>query len=91
MKNFPNYITKNWQYRSWLTIGVIATCYFSVVALTEPAAAVFVVGFAFMNARLIVKRRKWKKNLPTAGEKYMQDLKVKLERLEMEKRISELE
>lgn len=62
MKKYPNYITKNLQYRIWLIIGFALTCYFMVKMLGGANEAIIgVIGFALMNARLIVMRRRWKK------------------------------
>ena len=61
-KRYPNYITKNRQYRTWLAVGFILTCFFMVNMLGGANEAVIgVIGFALMNARLIVMRSRWKK------------------------------
>lgn len=61
-KKYPNYIVKNWQYRIWLIVGFFLTCYFMVKMLGGANEAIIgVIGFALMNARLIVMRRRWKK------------------------------
>ncbi len=62
MKKYPNYITKSFQYRTWLIIGFFLTCFFMVKMLGGANEAVIgVIGFALMNARLIVMRSRWKK------------------------------
>ena len=62
MKKYPNYIVKNWQYRAWLIFGFFLTCLFMVNMMGgENEAIIGVIGFALMNARLIVMRRRWKK------------------------------
>lgn len=62
MKKYPNYIVKNWQYRAWLIVGFFLTCYFMVSMLGGANEAIIgVIGFALMNARLIVMRSRWKK------------------------------
>ena len=62
MKQYPNYITKGWQYRPWLIVGFFLTCFFMVKMLGGANEAVIgVIGFALMNARLIVMRSRWKK------------------------------
>ena len=61
-KKYPNYIIKNWQYRTWLLVGFFLTCYFMVNMLGGANEAVIgVIGFSLMNARLIVLRSRWKK------------------------------
>ena len=61
-KQYPNYITKNLQYRIWLAVGFFLTCYFMVSMLGGANEAIIgVIGFALMNARLIVFRSRWKK------------------------------
>ena len=61
-KQYPNYIIKNWQYRTWLLVGFFLTCYFMVNMLGGANEAIIgVIGFALMNARLIVMRHRWKK------------------------------
>ena len=61
-KQWPNYITKNYQYRIWLIIGFYFTCYFMVHMLGGTGEAIIgVIGFSLMNARLIVLRSRWKK------------------------------
>ena len=62
MKKYPNYIVKNWQYRTWLLVGFLLTCYFIVKMLGGAGEAIIgVIGFSLMNARLIVIRSRWKK------------------------------
>lgn len=62
-KQYPNYITKNWQYRTWLLVGFVLTCYFMVKMLGGANEAIIgVIGFSLMNARLIVMRSRWKKH-----------------------------
>lgn len=62
MKNYPNYITKNWQYVLWLIICFFLTCSSMVHLLRgENEAIIGVIGFSLMNARLIVMRSRWKK------------------------------
>ena len=61
-KQWPNYIVKSWQYRAWLIVGFVLTCYFMVSMLGGANEAIIgVIGFALMNARLIVLRSRWKK------------------------------
>lgn len=61
-KKYPNYIVKNWQYRSWLLVGFFLTCFSMVNMLGGASEAIIgVIGFALMNARLIVMRSRWKK------------------------------
>lgn len=61
-KRYPNYIRKSFQYRAWLIVGFFLTCYFMVKMLGGASEAVVgVIGFALMNARLIVMRSRWKK------------------------------
>ena len=61
-KKYPNYIIKNWQYRAWLIVGFVLTCYFMVNMLGGANEAIIgVIGFSLMNARLIVMRTRWKK------------------------------
>lgn len=69
MKKYPNYITKKWQYVSWLIVGFFLTCYFMVNMLGGANEAVIgVIGFALMNARLIVMRHRYsKQNKQLAG------------------------
>lgn len=61
-KQYPNYVVKNWQYRTWLFVGFFLAC-FSMVKMLGGAneAIIGVIGFALMNARLIVMRSRWKK------------------------------
>lgn len=62
MKKYPNYVTKAWQYRSWLIFGLFMTCFFMVKMLGGANEAIIgVIGFALMNARLIVMRSRWRK------------------------------
>ena len=62
MKNYPNYITKNFQYRTWIIAGFAMACYFMVLTMGGTGQAIIgVIGFALMNARLIVLRSRWKK------------------------------
>ena len=62
MKKYPNYVVKAWQYRAWLIVGFALTCYFMVQVLGGANEAIIgVIGFALMNARLIVMRSRWKK------------------------------
>lgn len=62
MKKYPNYIVKNWQYRAWLIVGFFLTCFFMVKMLGGANEGIVgVIGFALMTARLIVMRRRWKK------------------------------
>ena len=61
-KQWPNYIVKSWQYRAWLIVGFVLTCYFMVQVLGGASEAIIgVLGFSLMNARLIVLRSRWKK------------------------------
>ena len=61
-KQWPNYIVKAWQYWIWLIIGFFLTCFFMVKMLGGANEAIIgVIGFALMNARLIVLRSRWKK------------------------------
>jgi len=56
-KQYPNYIIKNWQYRSWLIFGFFLTCYFMVQMLGGANEAIIgVIGFALMQSRMIVIR-----------------------------------
>lgn len=62
MKSYPNYIVKNWQYRTWLIVGFFLTCFFMVKMLGGANEAIIgFIGFVLMSARLIVMRRRWKK------------------------------
>lgn len=62
MKKYPNYVVKAWQYRAWLIVGFALACYFMVQVLGGANEAIIgVIGFALMNARLIVMRSRWKK------------------------------
>ena len=61
-KKYPNYITKSWQYVSWLIAGFFLACYFMVQVLGGANEAIIgVIGFSLMTARLIVMRSRWKK------------------------------
>lgn len=61
-KKYQNYITKKWQYVSWLIFGFALVCYFMVQMLGGANEAIIgVIGFSLMNARLIVMRSRWKK------------------------------
>ena len=95
MKTFPNYITKNWQYRLWILFGIVAAT-FSVVAMrANPAMVIGLIGFSLMTARLIIMRSKWKRQ----GAKTMTELSVDDESVEvilanirsLERRVTELE
>ena len=95
MKTFPNYITKNWQYRLWILFGIVAAT-FSVVAMrANPAMVIGLIGFSLMTARLIIMRSKWKRQ----GAKTMTELSVDDESAEvmlanihsLERRVTELE
>ena len=62
MKKYPNYVTKNWQYRTWLIVGFFLSCYFMVKVLGGANEAIIgVIGFSLMNARLIVMRSRYSK------------------------------
>lgn len=62
IRKYPNYVTKNWQYRAWLIVGFFLACYFMVKVLGGANEAIIgVIGFSLMNARLIVMRSRWKK------------------------------
>lgn len=59
---YPNYIVKGWQYRAWLIVGFFLTCFFMVKMLGGAnEAAIGVIGFSLMTARLIVLRSRWKR------------------------------
>ena len=61
-KQWPNYIVKAWQYWIWLIIGFFLTCFFMVKMLGGANEAIIgVIGFALMNARLIVFRSRYSK------------------------------
>ena len=61
-KKYPNYITKKWQYVSWLIVGFFLTCFFMVKMLGGANEAIIgVIGFSLMDARMIVLRSRWKK------------------------------
>lgn len=63
MKKYPNYITKNWQYRSWIAFGLIGGIVFAVNTLEAPQYIVPAIGSCLMTARLIVMRHRWKKSV----------------------------
>ena len=93
MKTFPNYITKNWQYRSWILFGIVAAT-FSVVAMrANPAMVIGLIGFSLMTARLIIMRSKWKRQgAKTVSELNTESVKVILENIHsLERRVTELE
>ena len=74
MKTFPNYITKNWQYRLWILFGIVAAT-FSVVAMrANPVMVIGLIGFRLMTARLIIMRSKWKRQ----GAKTVSELNIQM-------------
>lgn len=62
MKKYPNYITKSWQYRTWIIAGFAMACYFMVLTMGGTGQAIIgVIGSSLMSARMIVMRSRWKK------------------------------
>ena len=61
-KKWPNYITKNFQYRTWIIAGFAMACYFMVLTMGGTGQAIIgVIGSSLMSARMIVMRSRWKK------------------------------
>ena len=61
-KRYPNYITKSWQYRTWIIAGFAMACYFMVLTMGGTGQAIIgVIGSSLMSARMIVMRSRWKK------------------------------
>lgn len=93
MKTFPNYITKNWQYRLWILFGIVAAT-FSVVAMrANPVMVIGLIGFSLMTARLIIMRSKWKRQgAKTVSELNTESVEVILANIRsLERRVTELE
>lgn len=93
MKTFPNYITKNWQYRLWILFGIVAAT-FSVVAMrANPVMVIGLIGFSLMTARLIIMRSKWKRQgAKTVSELNTESIEVILANIRsLERRVTELE
>lgn len=65
MKKYPNYITKNWQYRTWIIAVFAMACFFMIALMGgsggSGGAIIGIIGASLMSSRMIVMRSRWKR------------------------------